>query len=222
MANAMEDLITALNRRDDIKAIAQFTGNAHEQYILSWISEAEAIATIHNWNDQAKKRNIATRLKGPALKWHSQRTITHANETFAQWKQAIKEHFKHPADRDKMISKLENTTQLPKQPVKMFIEKINSRYNAIYDDRQNNNLQFKDDLLVRILLKGILKPIKTLMVLNQMLPEVTTWAAAQAAAIQCETTLYKTQASGGILELPTFSNPNIYALTATAMQQQQK
>jgi hypothetical protein len=42
----------------------------------------------------------------------------------------------------------------------------------------------KNDLLVKILLKGILKPIKTLMVLNQLLPEVTTWENAQAAALR--------------------------------------
>lgn len=77
-------------------------------------------------------------------------------------------------------------------------------------------------MLIKILLKGILKPIKTLMILNQMLPEVTTWEDAQKAAIRCETTLYKTQASGGTLELPTFSNTNIDTLAATAMQQQKK
>ena len=64
----------------------------------------------------------------------------------------------------------------------MFIEKINNTYNSIYDDTQNQN-----DLLVKILLKGVLKPIKTLVVLNQMLPEVTTWGDAQKAAIRCET-----------------------------------
>jgi hypothetical protein len=71
-------------------------------------------------------------------------------------------------------------------------------------------------------LKGILKPIKTLMVLNQLLPEVTTWEDAQAAAIRCETTLYKTQASGGTLELPTLSTTNDNILAATIIQKQQK
>jgi hypothetical protein len=46
-------------------------GNVTEQYILSWLSEAEAIATIHNWDDATKKSNFASRLKRPALKWHS-------------------------------------------------------------------------------------------------------------------------------------------------------
>jgi hypothetical protein len=104
----------------------------------------------------------------------------------------------------------------------MFIDKINSTYNAIYDDTGNTNLSFKNDLLVKILLRGILKPIKTLMVLNQMLPEVTTWDDAQRAALRCETTLYKTQASNGVLELPTFTSSNIDTLAATALQQQQK
>jgi hypothetical protein len=60
------------------------------------------------------------------------------------------------------------------------------------------------------------------MVLNQLLPEVTTWQDAQDAAIRCETTLYKTQSSNGMLELPSFTTTNIDSLTATAMQQQQK
>ena len=77
-------------------------------------------------------------------------------------------------------------------------------------------------MLVKILLKGILKPIKTLMVLNQLLPEVTTWEDAQAAALRCETTLYKTQGSNGMLELPTFTSTKIDSLEATALQQQQK
>ena len=221
MADALQDLITALNRREDIQAISFFSGNATNQYISSWLSEAEAIATIHNWDEAIKKQNFASKLKGPALKWHSQRTRAHPNEAYAVWKQALKDHFKHPADRDKQIQKLENLTQKPNQPVRMFIDKINSSYNAIYDDTGNNNLAIKNDLLVKILLKGILKPIKTLMVLNQMLPEVTTWDDAQRAALRCETTLYKTQ-TGGILELPTFTSSNIDTLVATKLKQQQK
>jgi hypothetical protein len=104
----------------------------------------------------------------------------------------------------------------------MFTEKINDTYNSIYDDTQNQNLSIKNDLLVKILLKGVLKPIETLMVLNQMLPEVTTWDDAQKTAIRCETTLYKTQASGGTLELPTLSTTNDNTLAATIIQKQQK
>jgi hypothetical protein len=183
-AKALENLITALNRREDIQAISSFSGNATEQYISSWLSEAEAIATIHNWDDAVKKTNFASRLRGPALKWHSQRSASHPNDSYTQWKQALKDHFKHPADRDKQLQKLENLAQKPNQPVRMFIDKINSCYNALYDDRNNQNLTMKNDLLVKILLKGILKPIKTLMVLNQLLPEVTTWENAQAAALR--------------------------------------
>jgi hypothetical protein len=104
----------------------------------------------------------------------------------------------------------------------MFIDKINSTYNAIYGDTGNYNLSIKNDLLVKILLRGVLKPIKTLMVLNQMLPEVTTWDDAQRAALRCETTLYKTQTSNRVLELPTFTSSNIDTLAATALQQQHK
>jgi hypothetical protein len=220
--NSIAEIITALNRREDIKAIPNFSGNATDQYISSWLSEAEAIATIRNWDDAVKKTNFASRLKGLALKWHSQRSTSHPNDNYTQWKQALKDHFKHPADRDKQLQQLENLTQKPNQPVRMFIDKINSCYNALYDDRNNQNLTMKNDLLVKILLKGILKPIKTLMVLNQLLPEVTTWEDAQAAALRCEKTLYKTQASGGKLDLPTFSTYNTNTLTATTIQQQQK
>jgi hypothetical protein len=220
--NSIAELITALNRREDIKVIPNFSGNATDQYISSWLSEAESIATIHNWKDPVKRTNFASRFKGPALKWHSQRATSHPNENYTQWKQALKDHFKHPADRDKQLQKLENLTQNPKQSVRMFIDKINNTYNSIYDDTNNQNLSIKNDLLVNILLKGVHKPIKTLMVLNQLLPEVTTWEDAQAAALRCETTLYKTQASGGKLDLSTFSTYNTNTLTATTIQQQQK
>jgi hypothetical protein len=60
------------------------------------------------------------------------------------------------------------------------------------------------------------------MVLNQILPEVTTWDDVQRAALRCETYLYKTQMSIGILELPNFTSSNIDTLAATALQQQQK
>ena len=121
----------------------------------------------------------------------------------------------------KQLHKLENLTQKPNQSVRMFIEKINNTYNSIYDDTNNQNLSMKNDFLVNILLKGVHKPIKTLMVLNQLLPEVTTWEEAQKAAIRCENTLYKTQASGGTLELPNLSTSNANTLTTTLIQQQQ-
>jgi hypothetical protein len=221
-ATPITELIAALNRRENTQAISNFIGNATEQYISSWLSEAEAIATIHNWDDITKKTNFVSRLKGPALKWHSKRIKSHPSDTYAKWKTAIKDNFKHPADRDKLLQKLKNLTQKPNQSVRMFIEKINNTYNSIYDDTQNQNFAIKNDLLVKILLKGVLKPIKTLMVLNQMLPEVTTWDDAQKAAIRCETTLYKTQASGGTLELPNLTTPNVDSLAAAAIQQQQK
>jgi hypothetical protein len=37
-ATALDDLITALNRRDDIQAIPLFGGTATDQYISSWLS----------------------------------------------------------------------------------------------------------------------------------------------------------------------------------------
>jgi hypothetical protein len=77
--NPITELITALNHHEDIKAIPNFSGNATDQYISSWLSEAESIATIHNWDETVKKNNLASRFKGPALKWHSQRIKTQAN-----------------------------------------------------------------------------------------------------------------------------------------------
>jgi hypothetical protein len=219
--NAVENLITALNRRENVQAITNFSGNGTDQYITSWLTEAEAISTIHNWDDAERKTNFASRLKGSALIWHSERSRSNPNDTYAQWKHALKTHFNHPADRDKQLHKLENLTPNPNQPVRILIEKINRSYNALYDDRNNQDLKFKNDLLVKILLKGVLKPIKTLMVLNQLLTEVTTWQEAQDAAIRCETTSYKTQSSNGILELPTFASTTVDDLRTTVMQQQQ-
>jgi hypothetical protein len=39
--NPITELITALKRREDTKAIPIFSGNAIEQYISSWLFEAE-------------------------------------------------------------------------------------------------------------------------------------------------------------------------------------
>jgi hypothetical protein len=97
-ATALDDLITALNRRDDIQAIPLFSGTATDQYISSWLSEANSIATIHKWSTEIKKANLASRLRGPALKLHTQRLIDAPDEAYAAWKQALKDHFKHPAD----------------------------------------------------------------------------------------------------------------------------
>ena len=62
---SIAELIAALNRREDVKAIPNFSGNDTEQYILSWLSEAESIATIHNWEDTVKKTNFLHDLKAP-------------------------------------------------------------------------------------------------------------------------------------------------------------
>jgi hypothetical protein len=169
MANtALDDLITALNRRDDIQAIPLFSGTATDQYISSWLSEADSIATIHKWSAEIKKANLASRLRGPALKWHKQRLIQAPDEEYTAWKQALKDHFKHPADRDKQIIKLENLQQTPNVPIRNFIDKINALYNAIYNDGRNPQNadpeldSLKNDKLVQILLKGAIKPIREL------------------------------------------------------------
>jgi hypothetical protein len=115
--DAVENLITALNRRENVQAITNYSGNGTDQYITSWLTEAEAIATIHNWDDAAKKTNFASRLKGPALIWHSKRSRSNPNDSYTQWKHALKAHLKHPADRDKQLHKLENLTQIPINPL---------------------------------------------------------------------------------------------------------
>ena len=89
----------------------------------------------------------------------------------------------------------------------MFIEKKLTTPTIPFTITLKTRTYKKNDLLVKIFLKGVLKPIKTLVVLNQMLPEVTTWGDAQKAAIRCETNFYKTQASGGTLELPNLTTP---------------
>ncbi|EFX69147.1 hypothetical protein DAPPUDRAFT_329390 [Daphnia pulex] len=214
MANtALDDLITALNRRDDIQAIPLFSGTATDQYISSWLSEADSIATIHKWSAEIKKANLASRLRGPE---------------YTAWKQALKDHFKHPADRDKQIIKLENLQQTPNVPIRNFIDKINALYNAIYNDGRNPQNadpeldSLKNDKLVQILLKGAIKPIREL--IFQRLPSSNvTWKQAQEAAIMAESMMFKQLT----LEPQTSStatqqNPNVDLLTVTRMQQQQK
>lgn len=226
--SALDDLITALNRREDLQAIPLFSGTATDQYISSWLSEADAIATIHKWSVDIKKTNLASRLRGPALKWHTQRLIDQPDETYAAWKQALKDHFKHPADRDKQIIKLENLQQTPNVPIRNFIDKINALYNSIYNDGRNPQNadpeldSLKNDKLVQILLKGAIKPIREL--IFQRLPSSNvTWKQAQEAAIMAESMMFKQLALDP--QTPSTSsqqNPNVDLLTATIMQQQQK
>jgi hypothetical protein len=225
---ALDDLITVFNRRDDIQAIPLFSGTATDQYISSWLSEADSIATIHKWSAEIKKANLASRLRGPALKWHTQRLIQAPDEEYTAWKQALKDHFKHPADRDKQIIKLENLQQTPNVPIRNFIDKINALYNAIYNDGRNPQNadpeldSLKNDKLVQILLKGAIKPIREL--IFQRLPSSNvTWKQAQEAAIMAESMMFKQLAlEPQASSTPTQQNPNVDLLTVTIMQQQQK
>ena len=125
------------------------------------------------------------------------------------------------ADRDKKLQKLKNLTQNLNSQLECSLAKLTTHTTQSTTTPITKTFRL-NHLLVNILLKGVHKPIKTVMVLNQMLPEVTTWEEAQKAAIRCENTLYKTQASGGTLELPNLSTSNANTLTTTLIQQQQK
>ena len=140
---SVEDLVKALNESKITETIPLFSGNS-QQYITSWLTEAESLATVYNWSERHRKTNFASRFRGPALKWHTQRMATHANESYADWKNALKQHFLHPAHKEKKIIKLEKLEQTSNQPIRAFIDKINSIYTVlVYGtsmERQHNLL----------------------------------------------------------------------------------
>ena len=77
------------------------------------------------------------------------------------------------ADRDKKLQKLKNLTQNLNSQLECSLAKLTTHTTQSTTTPITKTFRL-NHLLVNILLKGVHKPIKTVMVLNQMLPEVTT------------------------------------------------
>ena len=155
---------------------------------------------VNEWPQEATKKFLASRLKGAALRWHVERLQTHPRETYREWKNALKEHFKHPADRSKQKSQLFSVKQSPNQPVRHYVDKITNAYNAIYKEQGNAEQQpndeltaLKDDILIKMFIDGLLPPIKTIL-LNNKYPSTLNWNNVVQAALESEEVVYNTQA----------------------------
>ncbi|KAI9551210.1 hypothetical protein GHT06_003611 [Daphnia sinensis] len=164
-------LTAALNRREEIQNIPIYSGNVNDQPIGVWLRDAEAIATIHDWSQDQMKKLFSTRLKGTALSWHLERIKEAPQETYREWRNALKEHFKHPADRAKQKTKLFSVKQAPNQPVRHFIDKIIQAYNSIYKDRDDGAQA----------LNRLLAPIKTIL-FHSKYPSEPNWENITKAA----------------------------------------
>ncbi|XP_059353433.1 repetitive organellar protein-like, partial [Daphnia carinata] len=192
-------LAVAITRRDETQNIPIYSGNVNDQPIGVWLRDAEAIATIHEWPRESTKKILATRLKGTALQWHIDRLRVAPRESYTDWRNALKDHFKHPADRAKQKSKLLTVKQSPNQPVRHFIDKITQAYNAIYKEGDEEQFQsaeltaLKDDTLIKMLLDGLLPPIKTILFHNKY-PTTANWQNFKQAALEAEEIAYNTQA----------------------------
>ncbi|XP_057364765.1 myosin-J heavy chain-like [Daphnia carinata] len=192
-------LAVAITRRDETQNIPIYSGNVNDQPIGVWLRDAEAIATIHEWPRESTKKILATRLKGTALQWHIDRLRVAPRESYSDWRNALKEHFKHPADKAKQKSKLLSVKQSPNQPVRHFIDKITQAYSAIYkegDEEQAESAELtalKDDTLIKMLLDGLLPTIKTILFHNKY-PSTPNWQNFKQAALESEEIAYNTQA----------------------------
>ena len=65
--------MTDQNSKEERKSIPHYNGHQNDQSINQWIREAEAVSTLNEWNDETKKRYLASRFKGAALNWHIKR-----------------------------------------------------------------------------------------------------------------------------------------------------
>lgn len=189
--------MTDQSSKEERKSIPHYNGYHTDQPITQWIREAEAIATLNEWDDEVRKRYIASRLKGSALNWHIERLPNNVNESYADWKKAIIENFKHPADIDKLKIKFQNLKQNTEQTTKNFIGQIKSLYYAIYGEKipevgsqqaaqaSAETKALRDDILLKVLMQGLLPKIKEAM-WNGRLPPDYNWDQATKAAIEAE------------------------------------
>lgn len=185
------------NSKEERKSIPYYNGYHTDQSINQWIRQAEAVSTINAWDDATKKKHFASRLKGSALNWHIERLPENVDEEYTDWKKALIEHFRHPADTNRLKIKFQNLKQNPKQTTKNFIGEIKSLYYAIYGEKipdpgsqqaeqsSTETTALRDDVLLKVLMQGLLPKIKEAM-WNGLLPPDYNWNQAIQAANEAE------------------------------------
>ena len=196
LAHIIAARLTDLTNKDEVKTIPIYNGYATDQFISTWLRE---VATLNKWDDDTKKRCIASRLKGPALTWHINFIRENPAGTYGAWRQALKTNFCHPADIDKLRHQLNNLKQKPDQQTSHFVNQIRNLYNSVYGERINagrnpgdpvpeQNAEAKllrDEMLLRILMQGLLPKIRDAM-WTVGLPSDYDWGQATRAAIEAE------------------------------------
>ncbi|KZS05231.1 Uncharacterized protein APZ42_031655 [Daphnia magna] len=131
---ANDDLraLTAVSsRREETQNIPIYSGNVNDQPIGVWLRDAEAITTIHEWSEDNRKKFFPTRLKGTSLSWHLECKKQFSRETYNDWRNAPREHFKHPTNKIKQKTKLFSVKQAPNQSMRHFLDKITRAYKQI-------------------------------------------------------------------------------------------
>lgn len=113
-----------LSRRDEIQNIPIYNGNVNDQPIAILLRDTEAIATINEWSEDNRNKFFPTRLKGTTLSWNLEHKKQFPREPYNDWRNAMKEHFKHTADKAKQKTKVFSVKEAPNQPVRHFIVKI--------------------------------------------------------------------------------------------------
>lgn len=164
--------------REEKKTIPIYKGYSRETTVTSWLKEAEAVADANNWDDQTKKKFFGSRLKDAALTWHRERAKQYPHESYKTWRKEFIQEYRDPADRDSIKYKLNNLVQKPEQRVKAYIAEINTLYNDIYgeDDNEEDEDSFyssrnrqtrnpeatalRNDKLLSIFLRGLQPKIK--------------------------------------------------------------
>lgn len=192
ISEMIAERLSVLNIKDEVKAIPFYNGYANDVLVTDWLRDAEAVATIHEWDASKIKKYIASRLKGPALTWHIRRLksqgTTNPPEDFAPWKKAFEENFSHPSDPDKLKLKLANLKQKPDQQTKHFIAQIETLYGHVYGNSTSTDperAKLRNDKLLEIFMKGVQTKIRDAM-WNGQLPADFDWDKATTAAKNAE------------------------------------
>ncbi len=112
VTTALNDLITVLNRRDDIQAVPLFSGTVTYQYISSWLTEADSIASIHKWAVDIKKSKLSIVTSRPSIETANTTNHRISRRDLRRLETSSERSFQTPGCKDKQIIKLENVQQI--------------------------------------------------------------------------------------------------------------
>jgi hypothetical protein len=163
--------------REDKKSIPVFKGKSTDKLITEWLKMAEHVARNNGWDDEQKLRFFSDRLKGEALEWHDE-YVEEQDQclNYDDWRKDIIERFRDSFDITTLKRKLQNLKQRPEESCRTFISRMKTLYESIEgkEDKPDNLhksamedtlrekvRKMRDEVLIKILLKGILPKFKT-------------------------------------------------------------